>query len=155
MKATKAPDLSARVLAPFFSHNEIDGYEFNADRRRSWKYAEFKIYGAVMRQTCIDLFRPTRNWRSEFERHEALWWLRNAEDKNTFSFIACCDVFDVEPSCVRKELLNQYAAWLERMNHGNEIPSGTYAIGKKKGRPPKRIDAEAPGFDQRIAIGDR
>lgn len=154
MKAKQAPNLSARVLAPFFAHNAIDGFEFTEARRPDSKYPEFRIYAAVMRQTCIDLFRTRRSFAAEFERHEALWWLRNTEDKNTFSFIACCDAFDVEPSCLRKELLAQYEAWRERMNHGNQFTSGTYASGKKKGRPPKRIDPEAPGFDQRIAIGD-
>lgn len=155
MKAKKSPDLSARALAPFFAHNEIDGYEFNADRRPSWKYPEFNIYRAVMRQTCIDLFRNRGSFAAEFERYEALCWIRNTEDKNTFSFVACCDAFDVEPDCVRKELLTQYEEWSRERMNGNEVTSREDAGRKKKGRPPKRFDPQAPGFDQRIAIGDR
>ena len=100
------------------------------DRRAPARHldGETRLLFAVLEDAirCVLLYRPSPNYVKRRELSEAIAWVNTRGDHDLFSFDSICEVFEIEPETLRRQL-NSMSARSEDPPHAESnnlaIPS--------------------------------
>jgi hypothetical protein len=142
-------DFSTLDSSPLFEDHTLLPVQFADLQRSAVRPPEHRLLYAVLEDAvrCYQVYEGATSPRRQRLYQEAVDWFASEDDSSPFTFVAICQVFDLEPDFVRRGMRR----WSEthRARPGKVVPfrlrrvSGTRHMVKSKA--PASVRARAHG----------